>query len=185
MTTRATHWALALLLAALHLSAGRALAQSAQATPPPQRPAVQAPRGQAPPVTAADVQAWFDAMVLVQAQRALGLTDAQYPQFVGRLKALQDTRRRTQRQRTPLLQEMQRILDGRSGAFDEAQVRDKLKALDDLQDRAAIELRKAYDNLDEILDLRQQARFRIFEEQIERRKFQILLNARRGREAGR
>jgi Spy/CpxP family protein refolding chaperone len=136
------------------------------------------------PPTAADIQAWFDAMVLVQAQKALGLTDAQYPQFVGRLKALQDARRRNQRQRNQIVQEIQRMLNGRSGPVDEAQLRDKLKTLDDLQESGAAEVRKAYENLGQVLDVRQQARFRVFEEQIERRRFEILLNARRGRGAG-
>ncbi len=168
-------------LLVLHSGAASAGAQVARN---PQRAGAQAP-GDMPRVTAADVQAWFDAMVLVQAQRALGLTDAQYPQFVGRLKALQDTRRRNQRQRAQLLQEIQRIVNARDGAGDEALVRDKLKALDDLQEKAAADVRKAYASLDEVLDLAQRARFRIFEEQIERRKFEILLNARRGRGAPR
>jgi hypothetical protein len=45
-------------------------------------------------------------------------------------------------------------------------------------------LRKAYDSLDEVLDVRQQARFRIFEENLERRKMDLLLRARQ-RTAGR
>ena len=165
------------VLFGLHLSALRAAAQPQSPQPPP---AAQAPSPNQPPPTAADIQAWFDAMVLVQAQKALGLTDAQYPQFVGRLKALQDTRRRNQRQRNQLIQEIQRMLSGRGGAADDAQVREKLKALDDLQEKGAAEVRKAYENLDQVLDVRQQARFRVFEEQIERRRFEILLNARRG-----
>jgi hypothetical protein len=168
-------------LVALGVCARPVSAQTAQAPPPAgPRTAGQAPADQPPP-TAADIQAWFDAMVLVQAQRALRLTDAQYPQFVGRVKALQDTRRRNQRERNQLVQEIQRILSGRNGPVDETQLRERLKALDDLQPKAAAEVRKAYENLDQVLDLRQQARFRVFEEQIERRRFEILLNARRGR----
>ncbi len=49
-------------------------------------------------------------------------------------------------------------------------MRERLKALRDHDERAAVEMRKAYDTLDEVLDVRQQARFRIFEETIERRK---------------
>jgi hypothetical protein len=44
-------------------------------------------------------------------------------------------------------------------------------------DRAAVELRQAYDAVDEVLDIRQQARFRIFEEMIERRKLDLLMRA--------
>ena len=39
-------------------------------------------------------------------------------------------------------------------------------------------MRKAYNTLDEVLDVRQQARFRVFEEQIERKKLELLLRAR-------
>ena len=39
-------------------------------------------------------------------------------------------------------------------------------------------MRKAYNALDEVLDVRQQARFRVFEEQIERRKIELLMRAR-------
>jgi Spy/CpxP family protein refolding chaperone len=68
--------------------------------------------------------------------------------------------------------------------FDEAAIRDRLKTLRELDDRAAVELRRAYEGLDEVLDVRQQARFRMFEEMIERRKLDLLLRARQ-RAAGR
>ena len=51
-------------------------------------------------------------------------------------------------------------------------------ALRDHDERAAVELRQAYDALDEVLDTRQQARFRMFEEQIEQRKLDLLVRAR-------
>ena len=38
--------------------------------------------------------------------------------------------------------------------------------------------RKALDALDQTLDLRQQARFRVFEEQMERRKLELVTRAR-------
>ena len=43
-------------------------------------------------------------------------------------------------------------------------VKERLTALHELDDRTATEMRKAYDALDEVLDVRQQARFRVFEE---------------------
>ncbi|MET0212338.1 MAG: hypothetical protein ABW292_05025, partial [Vicinamibacterales bacterium] len=61
---------------------------------------------------------------------------------------------------------------------DDATIRNQLAALRAHDDRAAAELRQAYDALDEILDTRQQARFRVFEEQIERRKLDLLVRAR-------
>ncbi len=54
----------------------------------------------------------------------------------------------------------------------------QLTALREHDERAAVELRQAYDALDEVLDTRQQARFRMFEEQIEQRKLDLLVRAR-------
>jgi uncharacterized membrane protein YdfJ with MMPL/SSD domain len=170
---------LVLFLLALLMPAVRASTQEPQSAP--QRPPARAPATEPAQATAAEVQVLFDAMVVVQAQKALGLTDTQYPQFVGRLKALQDTRRRNQRARNQIIQEIARLTSPNNAAPDESQLRDKLKALDDLESKTAAEIRKAYENLDQVLDIRQRARFRVFEEQVERRKFQFLLNTRRGR----
>ncbi len=156
------------------------LAAGVRAQQPP-----AAARGSSPqasdqrPPTLGEVQALFDAMVVVQAQKALNLSDAQYPLFVGRLKALQDTRRRNQRERNQLIQEMQRRTAPANTATDEAQMKSLLKSFDDLQAKAIAEVRKAYEGVDQVLDVRQQVRFRVFEEQMERRKFEFLLNARR------
>jgi cell pole-organizing protein PopZ len=158
--------------ACLVATAARAQQQPAKPVPEPQAPADRQ-------ATPAEVQALFDAMVVVQAQKALALSDAQYPQFVGRLKTLQDMRRQHQRERNQLIQQMQRLSAPRNAAVDEAQLRALLKSFDDLQARAAADLRRAYENLDQVLDVRQQVRFRVFEDQIERRKFDFLLNARR------
>jgi hypothetical protein len=108
----------------------------------------------------------------------VGMLDAQYGTFVGRLKALQETRRKNQRARNQLVQDLRRLTVPQVTTLDEAAVRDRLKALRELDDRSAADLRRAYDSLDEVLDLRQQARFRIFEETIERRKMDLLMRAR-------
>ena len=50
--------------------------------------------------------------------------------------------------------------------------------LQEIESRTAAEVRKAYTALDEVLDVRQQARFRVFEEQVERRKIELLMRAR-------
>jgi hypothetical protein len=132
----------------------------------------------------AEVVGMLDAYALVQAQNALQLNDSQYGTFVGRLKTLQETRRRNQRARNQLVQELRRLTSAQVATVDEAAVRDRLKALRELDDRSAADLRRAYDSLDEVLDVRQQARFRIFEENLERRKMDLLLRARQ-RAAGR
>ena len=71
-----------------------------------------------------------------------------------------------------------------AAVMDEAQVREKLRALQELDSRAAAELRKAYDAIDQVLDVRQQARFRVFEQNMERRKLELMLRARRGEAPG-
>ena len=132
-------------------------------------------------LSAGEVVAMLDAYALVQAQDALELNDTQYAQFVARLKKLQETRRRNQQARNQIIQDLRRLGGAQAVApFDEAAVRDRLKALREHDDQAAAELRRAYDTLDEALDTRQQARFRIFEEMIERRKLDLLMRARQG-----
>jgi hypothetical protein len=132
-------------------------------------------------MTPGEIQRLFDAYLIMEAQQALNLTDAQYPQFLARLKTLQDTRRRNQQQRNQLMGELQRLTNPRVAAAvrpDEAQIKERLSALQELESRAAAEMRKAYNGLDEVLDVRQQARFRVFEEQIELRKIELLMRAR-------
>ncbi len=123
----------------------------------------------------------LDAYAVVQAQDALQLNDAQYGTFVARLKKLQETRRKNQQARNQIIQELRRLAGpGATPPYDESAVRADLKALRDADDRSAAELRRAYDAIDEVLDVPQQARFRIFEEQIERRKLDLLMRARQG-----
>lgn len=132
-------------------------------------------------LTPGEIQRLFDAYLIVEAQRFLDLTDAQYPQFLVRLKTLQDTRRRNQQQRVQLMGDLQRLTNPRNAAVvrpDDATIKERLGALQELESRTAAEMRKAYNGLDEVLDVRQQARFRVFEEQIERRKIDLLMRAR-------
>ncbi len=139
----------------------------------------QPPREGQPALSPADVQSLFDAYALVQAQQTLNLSDDQFAQFIPRLKVLQETRRKNQQERHRLIVELDQL--SKQPTVDEAQVRDRLKALSDLEARAPEDLHKAYAAIDQLLDVRQQARFRVFEEQIERRKFDLLMRARRQR----
>ena len=136
---------------------------------------------QAPPgdqdrgISPAEVQRMFDAYALVQAQDQLKLPDDRFSQFLSRFKALQEARRRAQLERGRLIQELVRL--SRQDA-DEGQMRDRLKDLRDLEARSAGEIKSAYDAVDQVLDIRQQARFRVFEEQMERRKIELVVRAR-------
>jgi hypothetical protein len=128
-----------------------------------------------PGVTPAEIQRMFEAYALVQAQEQLKLTDDKYPQFLVKFKALQDVRRRTQQDRNRLLQDLRRLANE---GGDENPIKDRLKALQDLDARARADVQKAYEGVDSVLDVRQQAKFRLFEEQMERRKLELLMRAR-------
>ena len=100
-----------------------------------------------------------------------------------RLRTLQETRRRHMAARNRLINELQRLTNPRNARpnVTEAEIKARLTALQDLEARSAGELRRAYDSIDEVLDVRQQARFRVFEEQIERRKLDLISRARQNR----
>jgi hypothetical protein len=121
----------------------------------------------------------LDTYALFQAQQQLSIPDEKFGVFAARLKKLQDVRRRNQRIRRQIVQELRRLAGPRVEVpADEATIRKQLAALREQDDRAAAELRQAYDALDEVLDARQQARYRIFEEVIEQRKIDLLVRAR-------
>jgi hypothetical protein len=124
-----------------------------------------------------EIVAIFDAYVLVQAQSMLSLDDEHAARFIVKLKALQEVRRTNQRSRQRIVGELMRLVrpDAKS---EEAAIREQLKMLTDHDARTASEIAKAYAGVDEVLDVRQQARFRVFEEQMERRKFEFLNRAR-------
>ena len=173
MRTLPTVFSAALLVGAL---AGAASARDVQAQP-------QGPRQPLPGIdngdmTPGEIQKLFDAYLVMEAQQALELTDEQYPPFLTRLRALQETRRRTQQERFRLMGELQRLSAPRVKVVDDGALKERLTALQELESRTAAELRKAYTSVDEVLNLKQQARFRIFEEQIERRKLELLMRAR-------
>jgi hypothetical protein len=178
MTTLRRGGAVTLLpLVLLLVSAGRVAAAGPQGGTPESRPTQANPPMSTLPT--GELVNMLDTYAIVQAQEALTLNDTQYGQFVTRLKRLQEARRRNQRERNRILQDLRKLTSPQAaGPADEGALRERLKALRDHDDRAAAELRKAYDALDEVLDSRQQARFRIFEEAIERRKLDLLVRAR-------
>ena len=65
-------------------------------------------------MTPGEIQKLFDAMLVMQAQQALALSDQQYPQFLTRLRTLQETRRRNQQERNQLINELQRLTNPRA-----------------------------------------------------------------------
>ena len=137
-------------------------------------------RGTAPldeaTVSPAEIQRMFDSYALMQAQEQLKISDERFPQFLTRFKALQDVRRRGLVERVRIVQDLRRLVN--DPQTDEAQIKDRLKSLDDLETRSDGEVRKAYDAINQVLDVRQQAKFRVFEENMERRKLELVTRAR-------
>ena len=140
---------------------------------PAERPAERPDR---PTLTNGELVDMLDTYAIVQAQQALQLNDAQYGQFVTRLKRLHQIRRQNTRLRAQILQDLRRL--SQEVTPDENALRARMKALDDHDIRSADDLRRAYAAVDEVLDARQQARFRLFEERIERQKLDLLMRAR-------
>lgn len=140
-------------------------------TPSTSEPAVDPGR-----MTPREVQRLFDAYVAMQAQDRLQLTETQYPQFLPRLKALLDLRRANLATRQRMLADLGRAAGERT--LDDAALKSRLSQLRAFDEQAATAVRAAYDGIDEVLDPRQQARFRVFEDQIERRKVELLMRAR-------
>jgi hypothetical protein len=130
-----------------------------------------------PGIAPAEIQRMLDGYELMQAQKVLELSDEQFPRFLPRLRAFQDARRRAQMQRIRVIQELRRMTQSRS-TLDEARIKDSLKTLDDLDARSAVEIRQAREALEQVLDLYQQARFRLFEAMMEQRKVELVMRAR-------
>ena len=150
---------------------GQEGAQRDQRVPPRggNRPALP-PAG---PANQQQVEQWMDTYALVQAQDQLQLTDEQYATFAQRLTRLHNLRRRVMNQRRMLLGDLRVLLNQSPAAADDAIVA-KVKALDDLNRRGGEEIQKAYVDLDGALTPWQRGRFRLFEDQLERRKIDLL-----------
>jgi hypothetical protein len=173
------------------LLAGAGYADAAQAPSGPPaarsaRPAGRADRGagRAEMLSVPQVERQFDSYLLVQARTRLGLSDAQFPSFGAALRDLQDVRRRQQMRRVQALRELNDLLG--AAEPDDALITSKLKEMDDAAAEAGQRIAAAYARIDAVLTVRQRARFRVFEENMERRKQDLLARARQqaGAQAG-
>jgi Spy/CpxP family protein refolding chaperone len=162
--------ALAITAALCLLTAAAASAQTRRGGPPP---GADGPPGG---VTPGEVQKMFDAYALMQAQEQLKIGDEQFTRFLTRFKALQEVRRQGLQERARIIMDLRRLSNAQTA--DEGQIKDRLNALQELETRSAADVKKAYDAIDQVLDLRQQAQFRVFEEQMERRKLELVMRAR-------
>ena len=127
-------------------------------------------------VSPAELQRMFDGYSILQAQEFLQLSDEVYARFLPRFKTLLDARRQTLQQRTRALNVIRRLL--MDGQPDEGMLKDGLRQLQEIDSRGEADARRAYEAIDQVLDVRQQAKFRVFEEQMERRKLELVTRAR-------
>ena len=128
-------------------------------------------------MTVQQVEQYFDQVVLYQAQAQLELGDDQFLKFGAGLRRLQVARRQQQRRRLMLIRDLNGLIN--APTLDDGAVSAKVKEIDDLATEANREVQDAYGAIDGVLNLRQRARFRIFEEMMERRKIDLLARARR------
>jgi hypothetical protein len=167
--------AIALSTPDLHAARGWRFQQPGQ-PPPASGPGPNAP---ANPISLAELNRLFEAYALVQAQDYLKLTDEQYPDFVARLKALQDARRRHFVNHNRIIADLNRTLHLPDDQIDDKGLKAMYESLDREDDSAQIEIKKAFENVIGLLDVRQRARFRVFEENLERRKLDLLSRVQR------
>ena len=182
MKRQSRMWVSGAMVALASLSAAAAI--DAQA---PERPAQSvrpnAGRGmrgpQAPPPNAniQQVEQYLDAYIVMQARQVLELADDQFFAIAPRLERLQMLRRRQQRERQRVTQELGEILR-KPGPVDDAVVAPKIKFLDDQLASSAEEMKKAYAEIDQILTPRQRAQFRVLEMRLERQRQDLLAAAR-------
>ena len=178
-------------LAAIGLSASAMSAQprQQQATAPPPPQTTVAPvqgAGAGPqatptrpvatdPAKLATVQDALEGLELTQADKFLQLDDQQFADFIQRLRNLQRLRRQHQSQRNRLVGELRRLTNPQmQPPVEDALLEAPTKALADFDKQALQETQAAYAQIDEILTVRQRARFRVFEDQMEQRKLEIL-----------
>lgn len=127
-------------------------------------------------VTPGEVQRMFDSYALMQAEPFLQLREDQFALFLTRFRALQDARRKGLAQHAKILGDIRKLLA--QPEPDDAAIREQMKALDEADRQTQADVKRSSDGIDQVLDLRQQAKFRVFEEAMERRKLELVTKAR-------
>lgn len=151
------------LVIALLLFLHSATALSQEAAPRPSSPSGD------------ELEGMMDAYILSKLQDALGLSDEQFGKMVVAQKKLQDARRSYRRERMEVLRQMRQSL--RRDDAGEEELAPLLERLEELQASFANEEKARYRDVDAILDVRQRARYRILEAEIQRRLQQLIRQA--------
>jgi len=123
-----------------------------------------------------EVDGMIDAYILSKLQDALLLSDEQFGRMVVAQKKMQDARRAYRRERNELLRQMRQTL--RREDAGETELSPLLLRLDEMHQRFLEEERARYHEVDAILDIRQRARYRIFEGEVQKRLQQLIRQSR-------
>jgi hypothetical protein len=161
-------------------------AQAGQPPPPAQAARPQRGRGAAavnPQRAQQQVEQMMDALFLSRAQEQLHLTDEQFPQFFLRVQKLQRLRQQHQARRRRLINELG-TLTAPQATTDDATLAARTRAFDEIEAQAVQDEQSALASIDEVLTVRQRARFRWFEDAMERQKLQMLARALQNRGPG-
>ncbi|HYN10635.1 MAG TPA: hypothetical protein VES67_24845 [Vicinamibacterales bacterium] len=162
-----------------------------QVTPPPAAAPAQElpPRGRAregragadvpPGLRPDEVQQIVDGWEIATAEKMLELTDQQYVPFIQQLRKLQSGRRQQFMQRQRMLQGLRQAINQQQPTLDDAALDTRVKQFDDLERKQQQELHNLHAAIDAVLTPRQRARFRVLQEQMERRKLEVLSRAMR------
>ena len=126
-----------------------------------------------------EVEGMMEAYILSKLQDSLDLTDEQFGTMVVAQKKLSDARREYRQNRMRVLQQMRRTLQREQAGEDE--LRPLLSQLAGLQDEFIVNEKSRYADIDAILDVRQQARYRILEVELQRRLAEMLRQVRGNR----
>jgi hypothetical protein len=128
-----------------------------------------------PLVAIRDVEDALDGRVLIQAQTALQLSDAQYQAFWPKMRELQKVRRQHEQRHVALINQLNQATKAGAPLLDDATLTARVKALDDLEAAMVSDERAALAEVDSVLTVFQRARFRVFEENMEREKLKLLV----------
>lgn len=127
--------------------------------------------------SAGELERLFDRLEVTEARRALGLSEDQYLNFAQRLRRLQTLRAQHRMRRMALLRQLRGASAASTPAAEQTAL-ENLAAFDQLQVDQARELLRAQAVVDEVLTLDQRIQFRLFQERFERRKLNLIGQAR-------
>ena len=130
----------------------------------------------APRANRDEVQGMMDAYIISKLQETLQLTDEQYARMIVAQKKLQDHRRDHQRRRMETLRDLQRIVSGPDPGDED--ISRLLEALENNRGEFVTQQQADYKAIDAILSIKQRARHRLLEVEIERRLQELVREIR-------